>query len=122
LMNYSGEHNLIAVPPVISFYEADTVMVDQQASLHDIADVIDVPYDLLSYLNPVYRRGVIPESDDAQVLRLPVNKMNTYLANLDRIFTPANQTAGAALADDASDAPTELMKKYHTVKKGEHLY
>jgi membrane-bound lytic murein transglycosylase D len=123
LMNYSMEHNLSAVPPVISFYEADTVMVDQQVSLRDVAELIDVPLDLLSYLNPLYKRGVIPESDEPQVLRLPTNKVNTYLARLDKLFTPDTQPQMVASNESPlTDYITRQVKKYHIVKRGEHLY
>ncbi len=123
LMNYSAEHNLLAVPPVISFYEADTVLVDQQVSLRDVAEVIDVPLDLLTYLNPLYKRGIIPDADEPQVLRLPTNKINTYIANSDKLF--ASDTQPDFTANDESplhDYITKQVKKYYTVKNGEHLY
>jgi membrane-bound lytic murein transglycosylase D len=122
LMNYATEHNLTAVPPVISFYEADTVMVDQQVSLTDVAEVTGVPLDLLTYLNPVYKRGVIPESDELQVLRLPTNKINTYLANVDKLFSPESQPDFSSPDESISDYITKQVKKYHVVKRGEHLY
>lgn len=122
LMNYSAEHNLTAVPPVISFYEADTVLVDQQVSLRDVAEVVDVPLDLLTYLNPVYKRGVIPEADEPQVLRLPTNKINTYLANLDKLFKPETAEYTASVESPLTDYITRQVKKYHVVKRGEHLY
>jgi len=123
LMNYSTEHNLTAVPPIISFYEADTVMVDQQVSLADVAEVTGTPLDLITYLNPVYKRGIIPESDELQVLRLPTNKINTYLANIDKLFTPETQ-ADFSTTDESpiTDYITKQVKKYHIVKRGEHLY
>jgi len=121
LMNYSTEHNLTAVPPVISFYEADTVMVDQQVSLSEIAEVTDVPLDLLSYLNPVYKRGIIPESDEPQVLRLPTNKINTYIANVDKLFTPESTDLASADESSLNDYITKQVKKYHIVKRGEYV-
>jgi membrane-bound lytic murein transglycosylase D len=122
LMNYSAEHNLNAVPPVISFYEADTVLVDQQVSLRDVAEVIDVPLDLLTYLNPLYKRGVIPEADEPQVLRLPTNKINSYLASLDKLYTPQTPDYTASKESPLTDYITRQVKKYHVVKRGEHLY
>lgn len=125
LMNYAADHNLTAVPPVINFHEADTVMVDQQASLRDISDVVGVPYDLLCYLNPVYKRGIIPEANEPQALRLPSNKINTYIASLDKIFIPENLASYSAATSDVTplnDYMTRTVKKYHVVKKGEHLY
>jgi membrane-bound lytic murein transglycosylase D len=121
LMNYSAEHNLTAVPPVISFFEADTVMVDQQVSLMEVGEVTDVPLDLLTYLNPVYKRGVIPESDELQVLRLPTNKINTYLANVDKLFTPESSDLTSADESSINDYITKQVKKYHVVKRGEYI-
>ena len=47
-----------------------------------------MPEELLRYLNPVYKKGIIPETDEAQVLRLPSNKVATYIANVDNLFKP----------------------------------
>lgn len=124
LMSYPSEHNLIAVPPVISFYDADTVMTDQQVSLKKVADAINVPYEILSYLNPIYKRGIIPESDEPMALRLPSNKINTYLANIANIYKPEENVSFASLTsnDNFDEGQSDrLVKKFHSVKKGEHL-
>jgi membrane-bound lytic murein transglycosylase D len=127
LMNYSAEHNLSAVPPILNFYEADTVLVDRQISLREISEAIDVPVDLLTYLNPVYKKGIIPDADEAQSLRLPTNKINTYIANLDKILSPQDGETQKLLtnADGSPVDPTtyaeKVVKKYHLVKKGERL-
>jgi membrane-bound lytic murein transglycosylase D len=124
LMHYTNEHNLTAVPPVISFFEADTVLVEQRASLRDIASVTDVPYDLLAYLNPVYKKGIIPDGEEANILRLPVSKINTYLANVDKII---NQSSEPSFADDDGtlvdplDYIAKTIKVYHTVRRGDKL-
>jgi membrane-bound lytic murein transglycosylase D len=120
-MNYATEHNLTAVPPVISFYEADTVMVDQEVSLTEIGEITDVPLDLLTYLNPVYKRGVIPESDELQVLRLPTNKINTYIANSDKLFTPETPDFASGDESPLADYITKQVKKTHVVKRGETI-
>lgn len=124
LMSYSSEHNLIPVAPLISYYDADTVMTDQKVSLKAVADAINTPVELLAYLNPLYKRGIIPESDEPLVLRLPSNKMSAYLANLSNIYKPdANARQNNFASNENIDAPEsgELVKKYHTVKAGEHL-
>ena len=124
LMNNAKEHNLAAIPPVISFHEADTVLVEKKVSLRDVAAVIDVPYELLTYLNPVYKRGVIPDLDDPQVLRLPVNKVHTYLANVDKLF-PQNDDPSSFASANGSGNPmeyvTKLVKQIHVVKRGERM-
>ena len=126
LMHYTSEHNLNPVPPVISYYEADTVYVDQKVSFKEISSAIDVPVEMIQYLNPIYKRQVIPDGDDSYVLRLPVNKIACYLNACDKIFPPGlgRETAFAS-GDDGSVDPTlfvsHTVKKYHTVKKRETL-
>ena len=126
LMNYSSEHNLTSIPPVISFFEADTVMVDRKMQLRDVADAINVPVELLAYLNPVYKKGVIPDSDEPMPLRLPTNKINTYIASIDNIYQQQDLVAQAStIAADAQDSNSEqgdqLTRKLHKVRSGEHL-
>ena len=125
LMNYTAEHNLVPVPPVITFYEADTVYVDQKVSFKDIASAIDVPVEMIQYLNPIYKRQVIPDGEDSYVLCLPVNKIATYLGVCDKIFPPGVENVTVASGDDGSLDPTmfvsRTVKKYHTVKKRETL-
>ncbi len=127
LMNYPSEHNLTAVPPVISYFEADTVMVDQKISLREIADATGLPLDLVSYLNPVYKKGIIPDGDESYALRLPSNKINTYITNLENIFKSTEPDVTAMITDedgsviDPVTLASKTVKKYHTVKRGERL-
>ena len=125
LMNYTAEHNLVPVPPVLSYYEADTVYVDQKVSFKDISTAIDVPVEMLEYLNPIYKRQVIPDGEDSYVLRLPVNKIATYLNTCDKIFPPGLDNPAFVTGDDGPSEPTMFVsrsvKKYHTVKRRETL-
>jgi membrane-bound lytic murein transglycosylase D len=123
VMTYTAEHNLNAVPPVISFFEADTVLVDRKVSLRDVASATDVPYDLIAYLNPIYKKGVIPDGEESYALRLPVNKVNTFLANADKIYTidPSNFAMDDGSLGDPLDYIAKTIKIFHTVKRGERL-
>lgn len=124
LMSYPSEHNLIPVAPAISFFEADTVMTDQQVSLSTIANAINVPVEMMKYLNPMYKRGIVPDSDEPMPLNLPSNKINSYLANLSTIYKPEENNTYASFTSNENsveDQSSQLIKKYHSVKKGEHL-
>ncbi|MBK5285878.1 MAG: LysM peptidoglycan-binding domain-containing protein, partial [Bacteroidia bacterium] len=126
LMNYTAEHNIVAVPPVISYYEADTVYIDNKASFTQIASAIDMPVELLQYLNPIYKKNIIPDGDDSYVLRLPTNKVSTFLSNCDKICPAPDQNSQTAMSgDDGSSDPTmfvsRVVKKYHIVKSRETL-
>jgi membrane-bound lytic murein transglycosylase D len=118
-LTHSSEHNLSAVSPVLSFHQADTIHVSKKVLLKDVAEAIDVPVDLLAYLNPVYKRGYIPKDDAPQVLRIPTEKMPVYLASLDKLY----QASDEALANEEPEVNfiERKVKKYHVVKRGEHM-
>jgi membrane-bound lytic murein transglycosylase D len=126
LLNYSAEHNLTPVPPVMSYFDADTIMVHQQVSLKHIADAVNMTPELVSYLNPIYKRGVIPDSDEPMALRLPSSKISSYLANIQNIYQPEieNKVILASMDTDVGDKSsytTSKVRKTHSVRKGEHL-
>lgn len=123
LMNYTAEHNLTAVPPLVNYFEVDTVMVNDRMDLQEVAAAVNVPYDIIRYLNPVYKKGIVPSSDQPQALRLPTNRMNLYLANEANLIRPSleyQQTLAAASEQD-NEYTDELIRKYHRVRSGEHL-
>ncbi|REJ82858.1 MAG: LysM peptidoglycan-binding domain-containing protein [Bacteroidetes bacterium] len=126
LLNYANEHNLVPVTPSITYFETDTVMVEQKVSLRDVAANIDIPTEVLSYLNPVYKKGIIPESEEPMPLRLPVGKINSFIAALDKIYQPNQQSASLVYASVQTvssdyDTHTSIVKKSHLIKRGEHL-
>jgi len=127
LLNYSAEHNLTPIAPDLSYFETDTIMVNQKMSLKDIASIIDVPHEQLTYLNPLYKRGIIPSSEEPQMLRLPRSKVNTYIANVEQIYEK-NELASAPLvvstpsSEKSSDHFTSsLIKRRHHIRSGENL-
>ncbi len=126
LLNYPAEHNLSPVAPDLTYFETDTVMVDQKMSLRDIAAAIDVPLEVLSYLNPVYKKGIIPDSQEPMMLRLPSSKINTYLANVDQIYQKNELTTAALFVSSIKEesglgSTGDLVKKRHHIRSGEHL-
>ena len=125
LMSFPAEHNLTAIPPLLSYFESDTVMVDQKVSLKSIADATNTPIELLQYLNPIYKKGFVPNADEPMKVTLPANKINTYLANLSSIFKPEGESEITNLASNNNfsddNVVSERVRKIHKVKRGEHL-
>src|SRR5581483_9575621 len=61
--------------------------ITRPVSLEKVAQSIGVSTELLRYLNPVYKRAIVPASDAKPYsLIMPMNKVNTYIANADRIY------------------------------------
>lgn len=135
LMNYSREHNLFPVSPEFSYYDVDTVTVHSAASFATISKAIDLPEDVLAYLNPMIKRRFIPDTDEPYNLRLPVNKVYTFVSQEKNIFSTDAVAPLPAVAYgtnsktkapvDASLAPGEMVfkqvKKTHLVQRGETI-
>ena len=135
VMNYSSEHNLFPVAPAYNYFEVDTVAVDRNISLHKISKAIDLPYDVLSYLNPIYKKGIIPDTEDPNLLRLPSNKVAAYIDAEAELFGPepaapllasAQQSASEASATASADPKqytyeTKRVKKIYYVRSGDNL-
>ncbi|MFI5218007.1 MAG: LysM peptidoglycan-binding domain-containing protein [Bacteroidia bacterium] len=131
VMHYAAEHKLQAVTPAFSYFEVDTLRIERKASLRSIAEQVNLPYEVISYLNPIYKKGVIPASDQPQIVRLPSNKIIAFLSAEDKIFLPEPQEKAPVLArlniadpsdDDGSFSYVyKKIKKTHTVRGGETL-
>ncbi len=120
VMNHSKEHNLVAVKPMLTYFEVDTVKVDKAVSFTTIAQHTGISEDLISYLNPVYKKNYIPGGTEKYSIRLPMNKMSSFIAASDKIFAPeaVEETAQLAQADEVI---LKEIRKIYTVRKGESL-
>jgi membrane-bound lytic murein transglycosylase D len=117
VMNYTSEHNLYSAIPKKTFLQVDTVAVKQQLTFSQISVALDIPEDELMYLNPSYKKGVIPYiPDEENLLTLPSAKMGLFVSNEESIYKANRDT----LHSQDILAMQETVK-IHTVKKGEHL-
>ena len=122
VMNYTQEHKLSPVNPSLTYFEVDTVRVNHSLSFSKLSSVLDIPVDLLSYLNPIYKKNFIPVSDKPQTLRLPINKIGHFIAGTDALYTPDPVEAQmVARAEADTELISTQVKKYVRVKKGQTL-
>lgn len=139
VMNHAREHQLTPVAPAFSYFEVDTVTVNQPVQFSVLARSLDLPLDVIQYLNPTYKRGLIPDVGSDYVLRLPTNKMAQYINKQSDIFTasalpprpvmPRYDNTEIAEADTgtAGDGSvtyqtiTKKVKKTYTVRRGDNL-
>ncbi|MBD79063.1 MAG: lytic transglycosylase [Crocinitomicaceae bacterium] len=85
IFNYGAEHNIYPRNQPITFYETDTIHVTNRISFKHLADVLDLSAEQIQYLNPEYKRGVIPKDSKSHTLRLPKGELALYLVNEKRI-------------------------------------
>lgn len=138
VMSYAKEHNLYPIAPAYSYFQVDTVNVNRQINFNVLAKQLDLPIEVIAYLNPVYKKNIIPDVEGGLTLRLPTNKLAQFISFEENIyaaskpFTPVFQFA--AVTNKTSDDDlitatngkkyeivTKKIKKSHTVKRGETL-
>ncbi len=86
VMNYSREHNLYPITPAYSYFQVDTINVTKQVNFNVLASQIDLPLDVISFLNPIYKKNYIPDTEERYTLRLPTNKIALYMAKEEQIL------------------------------------
>ncbi len=118
VMEYAEEHNLFSVPPPYTYNDIDIIQVREQLSFSAISELIDVPYDHIRYLNPSFRKGVIPKNPSAPyVLRLPKKYTGLFIANEDKIYNFKTEEEIRQEQLAARMAETQI----HVVRSGEVL-
>lgn len=131
-MNYYQEHRLkpvaISLPTI-----CDTIMVDQEVHLQQIASVLDVDIEMLRDLNPQYKTDIIPAKTKKYVLKLPAQLAPKFIELEDSIynykdsvyFNPARAVAAPpANYSNHAYTPKSIKGKtllYYTVKSGDNL-
>ncbi len=125
-------HNLYDITPAPISYttNVDTIMVNQEIHLEQVAGVMGLDLNLLTTLNPQYKRNVIPAGNGKQYpLRLPAIEVVRFIALQDTIqkfhyaeYFNVTQNLDATVTKNADgDIVQTTPNKYHYVKKGETL-
>lgn len=118
VMSYTSEHNMYSAIPKKTFLQVDTVEVRKQLSFSQISGFLDIPEEELQYLNPSYRKGVIPVMPgESSFLTLPADKAGAFIANEETIY---NYLKTDTIHSVDVLAAQETLK-IHTVRSGEHL-
>lgn len=121
IMNYYCEHNIC---PMITRLpvKTDTIMVNKNVHLEQIAAVCGVDMDVLRTLNPQYRRNIVNGYTQPSVLRLPQETINLFIDNEDEVY---NYQADVLLKNRTEvDIPVDVAQvtrpSRSAVSKGGH--
>jgi membrane-bound lytic murein transglycosylase D len=130
VMQFADQHEITPVPPRYSYFDIDTIIIVQGTSLHKVAGMLDMTYHELAYLNPSYKKGVIPAGYRG-VLRIPKSKLDDFISRYEKVNLDIDNSIAPILAKmnlDADGNPAKgfrfaevRTKKTHVVKKGETL-
>ncbi|NJL76528.1 MAG: transglycosylase SLT domain-containing protein [Saprospiraceae bacterium] len=110
LMHYYHDHELIPVYPSHELQLTRTVKVNDSMNFQEIASITGVSAEVITHLNPGYRRGIIPASTNGHYLILP----EAGIAAFRKMYHNAQPVA-------VSSNTLNGMKRTHIVKVGETL-
>ncbi len=136
VMNYYCEHNICPMRTTLPA-KTDTVMVNKDVHLKQIADVCGADLEELRALNPQYRRDIVNGSSKPSAIRLPASLTNAFIANEDSIYNyqadellsrrslveidNSNVNTSSSRKNNTRRKTTSSSRRSVTVKKGDTL-
>jgi len=118
-MTYADAHNIPIRDPDIRYFEYDTVHICHGLTFTQLSEALDVEYDIIKFLNPVYHKDIVPHPPIGgyQVIALPRDVIGEFVLNESYIYTyvPANER----IPNGSAIVPKQ--RKIHVVKQGEYL-
>lgn len=138
LFEYHKEHGINPQRAVVKNFETDTVQIKSQMSFKQIADLLDMPQSQIQLLNPSYKLNVVPfYQGEEHYLRLPKDKIATFVSNEDKIYAyvayqAQNKTIPVQLAMRTAPRAKYIVKakekeespkdiQFYKVRKGDNL-
>jgi membrane-bound lytic murein transglycosylase D len=104
--------------PKKTFLTVDTVNVKHQISFSQISSVLDIPVEDLRYMNPSYKKNVIPVlPEEESYLTLPAGKAGAFITNENKIYNYYKKDT----INSRDVLASQEVIKIHTVRSGEHL-
>jgi membrane-bound lytic murein transglycosylase D len=130
VMEHHKDHNLYVKPSSMP-WAIDTVKVHDRLHLQQVADVMDIPLQMLRDLNPQYRRDIVPASPRGHALILPANYAESFIVlqdsihshNADKLFNLAeiNKSPSSGSAPVSAAQPPGTNRVTYTVRSGDNL-
>jgi membrane-bound lytic murein transglycosylase D len=128
IFEYHKEHGIKPDRAIANHFATDTIMIKKPMSFKQISALLDIPVAELQFLNPSYKREVVPFiTGESHYLRLPIDKIAVFTSNEDKIYAYVNYEESkrerpyeSMLASKDSLNSTSRVK-YYRVRKGDSL-
>ena len=117
IMTYYSDHNICALRTQLPT-QTDTVVVNRNVHLSQIAEVLGIDINVLRTLNPEYRRDIVPGTTKPSAIKMAMADVTRFIDSQDSIY---NYNASELLSkrDEVyvnDDIPTFVSKK--NVRRG----
>ena len=118
IMTYYSQHNICPMSTRLPS-KTDTVMVDKNVHLEQVAEVVGINIDLLRSLNPMYRRDIVPGASGLCPIRLPQTEVGRFIDLQDSIYSHrSDELLNKRVEVEVNDeTPTYYHKSKRTYKK-----
>jgi len=117
IMTYYCDHNICPMQTRLPL-QSDTIMINRNVHLQQIADVCGINIEELRTLNPSYRRDIIPGATEPCILRLSQADVTKFIALEDSIYNYRNDELLSRRATVA--VPDDVPTYYHSKKRVRH--
>jgi membrane-bound lytic murein transglycosylase D len=131
IFEYHKEHGIKPNRAVANHFATDTIMIKKAMTFKQISDLLDVPVAELQFLNPSYKREVVPYiTDEKHYLRLPLDKIAVFTSNEDKIYAYIDSESNKrerpyesmlASRDTIRSVKPSSKIKFHKVRRGDSL-
>jgi membrane-bound lytic murein transglycosylase D len=131
IFEYHKEHGIKPERAVANHFATDTILIKNTMTFKQISDLLDVPVAELQFLNPSYKREVVPfVTGEEHYLRLPIDKIALFTSNEEKVYAYVKYEENlrekpyqlqTLLASNDSTATTVSRVKYHKVRRGDSL-
>jgi membrane-bound lytic murein transglycosylase D len=113
-------------PSTLLQFETDTVPIRQYTTIYQIATKLEIDYEILKILNPIYKQHIIPNSGRDYYLILPADKVPVFYELGEEVYNVEEMGSDTVAADSQPiEKPTppvpEYTTIYYTVRSGDIL-
>lgn len=117
LYNYPDDYDLVMNPVKINYDLTDTVHVNRRVIFEFLSAYTGVDKELLIFLNPMYRRQLIPATESKPyAIVLPKEAISVFILNADSIYSKSKNIIPEL---EVPDKNKEMI--VHKVRSGEVL-
>jgi membrane-bound lytic murein transglycosylase D len=126
IMTYYCEHGICPMETQLP-NATDTIHINKDLHLQQVAEVCNINLDQLRSLNPQYKKDIIPGNSESCALRLPNNFVSTFIDRQDSVFAyKPNEylTKRKTVAIKETTSSRNRSSKgtlYHKIKQGDTL-
>jgi membrane-bound lytic murein transglycosylase D len=122
IMQNAEDHKIMVTSPLVTYFHTDTVHVTKPISFTVISDEIGIPVDLIRFLNPIFRRGLVPKYDNHLAIRIPESKIEEFIQKEAVMYEKTKDKADYHdVTANAGNNKNKIMV-IHSVLAGDYLH